>query len=306
MSIHVIVNPHAAYGSAAQLWPRIRLQLEHQGIRLVEHFTQGMMHATSIAGECIQNKASNIICVGGDGTLNEVVNGMLQSGVDRDHLPTLSMIPVGTGSDFSRTIGISKDIDQAVATTLRGKVTDIDVGEVLFESGQSKWTRYFINVIDIGLGGKVVRIVNRMPKNLGGFLTFLVSSLVALVTFRHMDIDIEVDQKHVDQGLMWIVGAANGQYFGGGMHMAPMARIDDGLLEILYVKDTSIFKFIVHILGKVYDGKHLDYHNVYHHQGRKIHIKSPQPCLIDIDGEEDKAYEVSISIIPKALKITIP
>lgn len=306
MSYHVIVNPHAAYGHAARVWPRIRRSMEHRGLEVNEYFTQGMMHATSIAVECIENGATTIACVGGDGTFNEVVNGLMQSRVDTRRLPELALIPVGTGSDLARTLNIPKDSEDAVATMVEGVAHDCDVGKVMFKDSLHQWVRYFANVFDMGLGGKVVRIANRMPKNIGGFLTFLISSLGALMTFRRMRLRIEADGRFLDEGLMWIVGAANGQYFGGGMHMAPMARADDGILEILYVKDTSIFKFIVHVLGKVYDGKHLDYENVHHVSGKRVHIISEHPCLGEIDGEEEKAHEVVVSIIPGAVRIRVP
>jgi YegS/Rv2252/BmrU family lipid kinase len=304
MNIHVIVNPRAAYGQAARKWPHIRKTMERSGLTVHEYFTQGMMHASSLASECLEDEARTIVCVGGDGTFNEIVNGILQH--KRAGLPELALIPVGTGSDFARTINMSRDIDEAVSVLLHGASRLCDVGKVTFRDQNHQWVRYFINVFDMGLGGKVVRIANRIPKNLGGFLTFFISSLGALVTFRRMRVRIEVDGIPVDEGVMWIVGAANGQFFGGGMHMAPMARITDGVFECLYVKDTSIFKFLVHVLGKVYDGQHLQYKNVHHTSGKCIRITSAHSCLSEIDGEEEKAREVVVSVIPKSLKIRVP
>jgi YegS/Rv2252/BmrU family lipid kinase len=275
--------------------------MEHFGISVHEHFTQGMMHASSLTRECLESGAKIIVCVGGDGTFNEIINGVMQS--KTPVFPELALIPVGTGSDLARTLNIPKDIDKAVSVVFNGTSQMCDIGRVVFNDLNHQWTRYFINVFDMGLGGKAVRIANRMPKNLGGFLTFLISSLGALVTFRRMHVRIEVDNSLVDEGVMWIIGAANGQFFGGGMHMAPMARTDDGILECLYVKDTSIFKFIIHVLGKVYDGKHLEYENVYHTAGKCIRITSAHSCLSEIDGEEERAREVVVSVIPKAVKI---
>jgi len=306
MSIHVIVNPRAAYGQAARIWPEIRRSMEHYGLTVNQYFTQGMMHATSIAVECIKGGAKTIVCVGGDGTFNEVVNGLMQSRVEKISLPELALIPVGTGSDLSRSLKIPKDPGEAVAILLQGTTQWCDVGRVMFKDLKHQWVRYYANVFDMGLGGKAVRIANRMPKNIGGFLTFLISSLTALITFQRMRLRIEVDGKRIDEGMMWIVGAANGQFFGGGMHMAPMALIDDGILEILYVKDTSIFKFIIHVLGKVYDGKHLEYEHVHHISGKSMRIICTQPCLCEIDGEEEKANEVHVNVIPKMIKIRIP
>jgi diacylglycerol kinase family enzyme len=90
------------------------------------------------------------------------------------------------------------------------------------------------------------------------------------------------------------------------MHMAPMALLDDGFLDILYVKNANLFKFIVHVLAKVYEAKHLDYDRVFHHRAKKLNIECPRTCLIDIDGEEEKALRVSVSIIPKAIRVFVP
>jgi YegS/Rv2252/BmrU family lipid kinase len=306
MNVHVIVNPSAACGRAVRQWPKIRGSMEHQGLVVSEYFTQGVMHATSIAVNCIERGATTIVCVGGDGTLNEIVNGLMQSGVNDCLLPNLALIPIGTGSDLARTLKIPRDHEKAIDVVAHGVNRPCDVGKVIFRGLDHQWVRYYSNVFDMGLGGQVIRIANRIPKNIGGLMTFLISSSLALVTYQRVHLRIDVDGRFIDQGLIWIVGAANGQYFGGGMHMAPMALLDDGKLEILYVKDTSIFRFITNVLGKVYEGKHLEYKNVYHIRGERLHILSEQPCLCDIDGEEEKACEVVVSIIPKAIKIKVP
>ena len=176
----------------------------------------------------------------------------------------------------------------------------------MFKTATKTWQRYFANVFDAGLGGNVDRIANTLPKGIGGFLTFLCSSLIALVTFRPMRLKVWIDKKLIDDGLITIIGAANCEYFGGDMHIAPMALPDDGLFEVLYVKDTNMFKFLVHVLGKVYQAEHLKYQNVHHYQAREITIQSDHLFLSDIDGEVEKAQEVIVSLIPKALRIRVP
>jgi diacylglycerol kinase family enzyme len=163
-----------------------------------------------------------------------------------------------------------------------------------------------VNVFDVGLGGNVVRIANFVPKNFGGFLTFLLSSLAGLATFRPPDLRIEIDGRHADRGSITIVGCANGRYFGGGMHIAPMARIDDGRFEVLYVKDTNLFRFVHRVLIPVYEARHLDYERLFHRPARRIKISSRSVFTCDVDGEEEKADQVEITLVPRAIRVLTP
>jgi YegS/Rv2252/BmrU family lipid kinase len=216
------------------------------------------------------------------------------------------MIPIGTGTDLSRTLHISKDYKQAVDTIKTGRAMKMDIGRIVFTLGERTWTRYFINASDAGLGGAVARLTNTFPKLLGGFLTFLLSSLAGLLSFRRMRLKIWVDGKLVDSGLITIVAALNGQFFGGGMHAAPMAVVDDGIMEFMYVKDTNFFKCISKVLARVYQGEHLAYHNVHLHRGRELMVEGERVFLADIDGETDKAKMIRLDVLPKALKIIVP
>ncbi|MBA7528313.1 Diacylglycerol kinase [subsurface metagenome] len=305
-TIFAIINSHAARGEAGEKWVDILKHLKKKGFKVKWQFTQKKFHAHDIAREAVKKGAKLIISIGGDGTFNEIVNGVLSHIPQSKYIPELAIIPIGTGSDFSKTLKIPRDYKSAIDIIKMEKTKEMDVGKVIFKTGTKKWKRYFANVFDAGLGGSVVRIANRAPKILGGFLTFLFSSLTALLIFKRIKLRIWVDKKLVDHGLITIIGAANGQLFGGGMHIAPMALTDDGVLEFLYIKNTNTFKFLVHVLTKVYKGKHLEYGNVYHYRGTELRIECDKVCLLDIDGEEEKAEEVTISIIPKAIKVKVP
>ncbi len=247
-----------------------------------------------------------VISVGGEGVMNEILNGMFAAVRKSVSLPTMAMIPIGTGTDLSRTLKIPKNYRQAVDVIKKGRNMLIDAGKIMFYQGDRKWSRYFINASDAGLGGAVARITNSIPKTLGGFLTFLLSSLVALLSFRRMKLKIWVDGKLVDQGLMTIVGALNGQFFGGGMHAAPMAVINDGTMEFMYVKDTNFFKFLTRVLARVYQGEHLAYHKVHLYRGREMKVMGDKVFLVDVDGEVEKAQAISLRVLPKAIRFVVP
>jgi len=302
--IYAIVNPHAAHGRAGRRWPSILRLFRARGINLIARLTKKRWHAFHLSQEALRSGAQLIVSVGGEGTLNEVVNGLLQ--YPHSHAPEVAVIPLGTGTDLSRTLRIPKE-HQAIADMIEhGKSRLVDVGRIVFTNGRRKWRRFFVNACDAGLGGDVVSIANSALNNLGGFLTFLLSSLAALMTFKPLQMKIWIDGVCVDSGSMTIVGALNGQYFGGGMHAAPMARIDDGLLECIYVKNTNMFKLVSNVLAKVYTGDHLSYHAVRHYRAREIAIVCTKAFRVDVDGEQEKARQLIITLIPQALKMRVP
>ena len=304
--IYAIINPCAGHGLLRKLWPQIVEHMKTKGFNVTAQLTRKRMHAYRLARDAVKNRAQCIVSVGGEGTFNEIVNGILNSAAESKCMPDLVMIPVGTGTDLSRTLHIPRDYEKAIDLINEGVTKLIDVGKTVFRSRNKVWKRYFVNVFDIGLGGNVVRIANNIPKNLGGFLTFLISSLIALLSFKPRKLPIWIDNKLIDEGSMTIIGVLNGQYFGGGMHAAPMASVVDGILEFIYVKDTNIFKLVSNVLAKVYKGRHLEYHHVYHYQGKELKVKSDEVFLADIDGEEEKAHEAVVTIVPKAIKIKMP
>ncbi len=303
--VHAIINPHAGYGKAGKRWPQILEYLESSGFDVTWRLTERRMHAYDIAQEYAREGAILIISVGGEGVMNEIVNGLFAYKKTSGTMPTLAMIPAGTGTDLSRTLHISKDYRQAVDLIKNGREMLIDAGRMVFERDGRTWARYFINAADTGLGGAVARLSNSLPKILGGFLTFLLASLAALSSFKRMRLKIWVDGELVGSGLMTIVGALNGQYFGGGMHAAPMAVVDDGIMEFLYVKDTGFFKFVGKVLAKVYTGEHLAYHKVHLRTGRQLKVQGDKVFLAEVDGEVERASTIHLDVLPKSVSILV-
>lgn len=303
--IYAIVNPHAAHGRAGKKWPSILDYLQKKGFDVTWRLTERRWHACGIAQEYARDGAKLLMSVGGEGVMNEILNGLFAYKQASGTMPTLAMIPMGTGTDLSRTLRISKDYREAVDLIEGGREISIDAGKIVFRSGGKTWARYFVNASDVGLGGAVARISNSVPKVLGGFLTFLLASIAGLLSFKRMKLKIWVDDEFVDSGLMTIVGALNGQYFGGGMHAAPMAMIDDGKMEFMYVKDTNSFKFLTRVLARVYEGKHLAYHNVYLRSGKRVKVQAEKVFLVDVDGEVERASSISLDVLPKAVRILV-
>ncbi len=282
----------------------IEKRLKNSGFNTDLKVTDYPFHAYYIARDSVLNGSSLIVSLGGDGTINEVINGVLS--IKEQELPEIGFIPLGTGVDFVKTVGISRKMEEALDTIINGDVIYSDVGRVVLNENEKVYTRYFINVLDAGLGGSVVRIARRLPKSLGGYPVFLISSLLGILTFKPFKVKIFIDDEFVDEGKITIIGAANGRYFGGGMHIAPMAKIDDGIFEFLYVKDTNIYTFIKEVLLPVYDANHLKYKKLYHFRGKKLKILGENHFLFEMDGEPLKAREIELSIVQNRIKLKIP
>jgi YegS/Rv2252/BmrU family lipid kinase len=303
--VHVIVNPHAGHGRAGKKWPLILDYLQTLGFDVTWQMTERQWHAYHIAKEYMEKGAQLLVSVGGEGVLNEILNGVFAAARTSAGLPCMAMIPIGTGTDLSRTLHIPKEYHGAVDIVKHGRELKMDVGRITFYLGNHTWSRYFINASDAGLGGAVARITNTIPKVLGGFLTFLLSSLVGLLSFKRMKLKLTVDGKPVDSGLMTIVGILNGQFFGGGMQAAPMAVVDDGILEFIYVKDATFFKVVTKVLAKVYEGEHLAYHKVHACRGKELIVEGQKVFLADVDGEVEKAQKMRVEVLPKAIRILV-
>ncbi len=304
--IFVIANITAGYYTAHRKLTHIQNSLRAVGIEPIMKSTRYRFHAKELAQEAIKNSADLIISIGGDGTINEIVNGIMECRTESNALPALGIISMGTGADLCRTLNIPFDYKKAIEIIKKGRTLLMDIGIVKFHYQNHQWQRYFMNVFDIGLGGNVVRIANHIPKCFGGFLTFLISSFAGLLVSKPLDLEIYTDDKLITQGSISIIGATNGKYFGGGMKIAPMAKMDDGYLEVLYVKDTNIFKFIHKVLLPVYKARHLLYKNLFHFSTKNLKILSKEIFLADIDGEEEKAEKVEVSIIPRAIPVIVP
>ena len=234
----VIVNPVSADGRTGRDWPKNEPLLR----RLLPPFavwtTSGPNQATELAYQAVEQGYTTVAVHGGDGTVNEVVNGLL--GHPKFEMTSLAILPYGTGADLVRTLGISHSVT-AAAGQARGNVfRKIDVGLARFlDLNGNPCRRHFLNVTDVGFGGDLVRYVNSHSKRWGGKLSFFRGLLVTLFQYRNKRIRIGLDDRPPFEVKASSIVIANGQYFGGGMWVAPPARMDDGFLEVVVVGDVS-------------------------------------------------------------------
>jgi len=298
----VIVNPVAAAGKVGKQWPQLRHTLLQYGLQFEADLTQYPGHATELARKALDDDFRHLISIGGDGTLNEIVNGLFMDG----HVPSdvvLSIIPGGTGSDFVRTLGIPHNPKQACPATLSPKTRVVDIGEIHCVREGQHIKRYFVNVAGMGFDGEVSARVNRMDKRLGGTIPYLTGLVITLLSYTNKDVTLTFDSQQI-HGRFNSVIICNGQYFGGGMWIGPGAAADDGIFDVVLLKDLNKLEFLANVL-RVYKGTHLTHPKVDAFQAPEIHVEAKQRMFIQADGEVIGEAPATFRIIPAALQVHI-
>ena len=253
LKIAVVLNPRAGGGRAARRWPQLeRAMREVVGpITVFESLRQG--HVRELVQNALRDGFNRIVSAGGDGTVYEAVNGFFDGSAPINPSASLAIVPTGTGCDFARTIGVREGLG---AIPLIGKLETVaaDVGRVSLRlPNDETGVRYFLNVADVGMGGAVVQRANRSSKRFGGFATFLWSTVATLFTFRNCRLVMDVDGVLLEQTCRDVI-IANGRYYGGGMHVAPEAKLDSGFFEVFAIGDISVPHVLLK-LPKLYTGR---------------------------------------------------
>jgi len=298
----VIANPASAAGSTRRTLLQLDARLREAIGEYELAWTRGPRDAERLAREAVRSGIEKLIVAGGDGTAAEVVSGIL--GASLGAYVEVAFLPLGTGADFHRTLDIPRDPGLAVAALASGKGRRIDAGRVHYvgDDGQTHET-YFVNVASAGLSGVVTRSVNGTSKALGARLAFLIGTLVGLARFRPRRVRLRLDGAEIFAGELALVAAANGRYFGGGMHVAPKARPDDGLLDVVIVPALPK-RVLVTRLPRLYAGTHLAVPGVSLQRGRRLELEPEgPPALGEIDGESIARLPMSVEVLPGALQV---
>jgi YegS/Rv2252/BmrU family lipid kinase len=307
----VILNPRAGSGSASRRWPELASRLGATVGPFERRDTGRPGDAARLARALVEEGYSRIIAVGGDGTFSEALDGVMgDNGKARREDILLGLLPFGTGGDFRKTLGMST-IDDALGALATGGRLPIDVGRVSYiDHHDQPASRYFLNVGGFGVGGLVDAYVNdtpsKMKERLGGKLTFMLATARAYVTYRNRRVRISLDGRPAEERVINHVAIANGQYFGGGMWIAPQADLTDGLFDVVTLGDLSVLTLIRHS-GKIYKGAHLGLEGVSLQRVRKL-VAEPvdEPVLLEIDGEQPGRLPATFELFPGAVKLAVP
>ena len=304
-TVRVIVNPRAGRGIGEKELHELRGHFAALDLHAEFMLTAAPGHATELARIARDVKAEVLAVVGGDGTMNEVVQAYIDADGHPIPGPALAVLPAGTGGDFRRTIGLSKNLDEAIGRIRYGAdhATDLGVMRFVGDDGRPR-IRAFLNIASFGLGGFVDRLVNASGKRLGGGVTFYVATVRALAQYRNQPVRISVDGEPFFEGRLVNGAVCNGRYFGGGMCIAPMADPGDGRLEIVVMGDFSVPE-IVAFTTKIYQGAHLGNHRMHVAHGLRVEAEplTSEPVLIDCDGEAPGRLPASFELHPGALRL---
>jgi diacylglycerol kinase (ATP) len=307
----IIVNPKSAGGSTELRWAKIASDIAtHFGTFKVE-FTKHQNHATELAENAANAGVKLIIACGGDGTINEVANGILNSGQDTE----LGVLPSGTGGDFRRTLGLPANPSECAKILQEGGTKTIDVGKVTFQSHDNKpISRYFVNVSSFGLSatiGERVKEKNRfqwLPFDaLRGKAKFAYSTVQTVLDLEPTIVWVKLDDKEKTQLQTLNFCVANSRYFGGGMKIAPDAKIDDGFFDVINIGDIKTAKVLLNAY-KLYGGSHLDLSEVNATLAKRVEVSSAngEEIHIETDGELPGKLPAVYEIVPMALKVRVP
>ena len=297
-----IVNTAAGGGRTKKDWPLIAQILQREGIRYEPYFTDRRLHASIIARNKIKEGYSKIIVVGGDGTMNEVINGVFAQKRILTTEVMLGMISVGTGNDWARTFNIPSDYEGAVRTIKEQKTFIQDAGLVNYRKNGKEWKRYFINIAGMGFGARVVERANRSKeKGKSGPMLYFYNILFSLIQYRSKKAVIEIDGTSYNRKI-FSLNVGIGKYNGGGMIQVPHAIADDGLYSITLIKKIGKLNVIAN-MKKLYNGKITQHSKVETYMARSVQIDGSALLKVETDGESLGHGPVSFEIIPRCVTV---
>jgi diacylglycerol kinase (ATP) len=310
----VIVNPSSASGGTGQAWPRVASDLRSEFGSFQTAFTKVRGDAASLAADAARKRTKLIIACGGDGTISEVANGILSSGKDAE----LGILPSGTGGDFRRSLEIPANTRAAARILREGRTRRIDAGRISFVGHDGEEAmRYFVGVASCGLSTRVIERVKaggpdwlpaNTPKWLGGRVSFGASLLQTAMRSEATRLLVRLDDGHERHLLVVNLCVANARYFGGGMKIAPEAKLTDGKFDVVSVGELSAMKILTSA-PRIYLGSHLSLPEVSHGLARKVTVRpAGRQTQIDleVDGELPGRLPATFQIIPEALRVRCP
>jgi YegS/Rv2252/BmrU family lipid kinase len=283
----IIRNPAAGRGRAVRQWPDIARKLHDIGLAFDETVTTRPLEAAAIAEREARNY-ERIVAAGGDGTVHEVVNGLMRAGVSSSAKAVLGVIPLGSGDDFAKLLGAGN------------RIRKFDVGRIT--AGAE--VRYFANGMDIGFGAHGARNVQRVPKFLTGFGAYLAALALTMVRYPLLRVRLQLDDAPPFDMTTAMTAAMNGTTFGGTFRVCPEARADDGLLDLLLVEAVGRLE-ILQLVPKILRGAHAGDPRLRMVRAQRLSIESAEPLLVEADGEIvfEGATRLQIHVLPAALQV---
>lgn len=307
MKSAVIINPKSASGNTIKMWRDIQASIQRSLGTIEVLMTEYPHHATKIAREIAQEKNPQkkigcLIVMGGDGSIHEVVNGLMdEDGKVINPDLKVGILNSGRGCDFIRTLGVPVIAGEAVSILVRGSTRSVDVGQIKIHRENKTDTHYFVNSFSYGLGGEVARNIQRNESMFSPTTTYFIASTLGFLKSKPFEIEFTLNGDNSFKKECMNVFVMNGRYSGGGMHWAPPGRLDDGLVDLVVIEKLPKFKLAM-ITPKVYDGTFLSVKEVKHNQVSSVRMKAKKEMYLEMDGEVTQAKDIEISVIPQAIQ----
>ncbi|MBV6428066.1 MAG: Diacylglycerol kinase [Haliscomenobacter sp.] len=312
--LFVIYNPQAGRGKAQAVWPQIYQSLLAHGMQVEIQTTNAPLHAKDLAMEAAGRGFQAVVAVGGDGTIHEVANGLLQVSGGGTSFP-MGIIPVGNGDDFIKMLPPLPEIGQqgyswavAVARIASGKRHRVDVGSLraFHQDGSEAGHRYFVNGVNLGFSAHAAFNFSSIPRFLTGFLGYLAAVLKTLWKYPLLDLTVQVDGLEEQTLQSSMVAIMNGRCFGRAFWVCPQADVQDGLLDMMIAKKINQWT-ILQKIPLMMKGSHLNDPLLQWFRGARISIASPRPLIVEMDGEVpfSDVFRVEIETLPGRLEVLV-
>jgi YegS/Rv2252/BmrU family lipid kinase len=311
----VIVNPASANGATEEKWPKIASDLRTHFGAFTVAFTESIGHARALAADAAKQGTKLIVACGGDGTISEVANGIIDSKAEAE----LGILPAGTGSDFRRTIGISNRVAEAARALRDGHTKTVDAVRVTFinEAGERE-TRHSINVASFGMSTEVLDraasgeakkwLPGFTPRRVGSKISYAAATVQTTLAASPVDVLVEIDDRSERRLRVAEFCVANARYYGGAMKIAPDAKLDDGHFDVVTIGDANSFRLLTNA-PRLYFGAHLRMHEVTHVLAKQVVARpanKDKEVRIELDGEVVGRLPSTFQIVPKALRVRFP
>ena len=310
----LIVNPAAGGGKAGQTLHALQPVVERILGPVDLALTARAGHAIGLARNAAVEGRELIVAVGGDGTLHEVANGVLDAQVEKGAKTALGLVAQGTGGDFRKSLGLEHRLDRYLEAIASGREQKVDAVRATFQMTEggtrTKVTRWFLNILSVGMGGLVDRFVVDAPRAFSPGVAYLWASVRAAAAYEPAPLRCVVERggERIENVLSpWVVGVCNGTTFGAGMRIAPMASVKDGRLEVVALSAPSMLSF-ARLSRKLYTGSHVGEPGVFHLSGEKVRIEAVRdgvgaPIFLDVDGEPLGELPLEVEVVPGALRV---
>ncbi|MDP3313881.1 diacylglycerol kinase family protein [Lutibacter sp.] len=298
----VIINPKSGHGSAKKKWPLIKKELIIQNFDFEYEFTKHHNHAVELVKQAIIKEFTKFICVGGDGTIHHLVNGILHLNPSNKNELKIGVIPIGTGNDWIKTYKISKNYKKSIAIIKNENTISQDIGKIKIK--ESNKIIYFNNLAGIGFDGYVVNKVSKF-KHLG-FLAYLTGALVSLTSYNKSTLEIKFNNIIIKQKtLLFLIGLC--KFSGGGMQLTKNANPTDSLFDITHVSKITLFTILSNLRG-LFNGNLTNHKSVNNYKTSQLKIKvlDNQLTYIQADGELIGSGNFKVKLLPKAINFIVP